>query len=130
MNKFKQFLIVMMSSALVITFVLGLILHKVGNEDVPMNDVLLFDDYYFYKSDWMHSRIYAKDRYSEEKGYKSDITVFKGWIYKYSYDKENGFIAVRIFDYIDDDSSKNAFLYKRWFGHNEYKIIEDSLILR
>ena len=131
MINLKKVSMVFLISVFFIVSVIGILLYKIDNEEVPANNVLLFNDFYFYKSDWMHSKIYAKDRFDAEKGYKYNSSIFEGWIYKYSYDKENGFIAARIFDYIDDtvNSSDHKVLYERWFGHNQYKIIEDDLIM-
>lgn len=99
----------------------------------PENNVLLFDDYYIYRSNAHSFEIYQKEFMNIEKDIYTQHTVFNGWIYKYSFDEQNRTIAVHEFRGVDlekdtpnDDSEV---LYNRYFMNKKYAITEDTFKL-
>ena len=95
-----------------------------GNNNPPeVNDVCLFDDYYMYRNSNTNSKFYIKN---EEPSLNH--TVLQGWIYKYSYDKNNRFVAMRyLWAYKIQDLSEapESVIYYRWHSGVKYAICED-----
>lgn len=98
----------------------------------PENNVLLFDDYYIYRSNAHSFEIYQKEFTNIEKDIYTQRTVCNGWIYKYSFDEQNKIIAVHQIRGVDlefDTPNDAEVLYTRYFMNKEYAITEDEFRL-
>ncbi len=129
MKKSFRILIPIIFIILLNVVVVGLLM----SSPAPENNVLLFDNYYIYRSNAHSFEIYQKNITNAEKDIYTQRTVCNGWIYKYSFDEQNKIITVHQFRGVDleiDTPNDDAeVLYTRYFMNKEYAITEDEFRL-
>lgn len=107
------------------------ILIYIDKEGSPQNNVCLFDDFYIYRSKSDNCEIYKNSEANPSD--PQNKTVCNGWIYKYSFDSENKYIAFRLITAADTEYNKpenpNDVLYLRYYYSKEYAVYYDELRL-
>lgn len=107
------------------------ILIVIDKEGAPQNNVCLFDDFYIYRYKSDDCEIYKNSEANPSD--PRNKTVCSGWIYKYSYDAENKYIAFRLITASDTEYNKpensNDVIYTRYYQSKEYAVYYDELRL-
>ena len=116
-------------AAVSVVLLLGIVLTGIFFEKPPEKNVCLFDDFFIYRSNNKKCEIYEKDVYVEDLGYKANMEIFSGWLYKYSYDANRGLIAVRQIDASETKNNTEPVLYYRYFENDKYAVNKDVLRL-
>ena len=115
-----KFFRLILSCALIMLSLSGcsqLIDSAIGIEDYTAN---IFNNYYFsHSSSLINDKIYIN----------SDEPIAEGLVYKYAYDKTNGYIVAHLMKVKSNDSPESEVLYIRKYRYKDFSIVYDKFIV-